>query len=157
MRQLRWFLVALAAIGCGLPKNVVRSRSSALVDTRHTTLGELTVPAEAKHPGESGFLLYNTGEGAIQARVALADVAQSSIDAQYFMWAGDAIGRVLVDRIMAAADRGVRVRLLIDDYNDRGHDIAFETLDAHPNIEVRVYNPFARGWFRLLQVLGRFT
>jgi putative cardiolipin synthase len=51
----------------------------------------------------------------------------------------------------------VRVRLLIDDYNDRGHDIAFQTLDAHPNIEVRVYNPFARGWFRLLQVLGRFT
>jgi putative cardiolipin synthase len=64
---------------------------------------------------------------------------------------------VLVDRIIAAANRGVRVRLLIDDYNDRGHDIAFATLDAHPNIEVRVYNPFARGWMRLFQLLGRFT
>ena len=73
MRHLRWLLVALAAIGCGLPKNVVRQPSSALVDTQHTTLGGLTAPATAKHPGESGFLLFNTGEGAIQARVAMAD------------------------------------------------------------------------------------
>ena len=114
MPELRWLLVALA-IGCGVPKNVVRPPSSALVDTRHTTLGELTVPAEAKHPGASGFLLFNTGEGAIQARVAMADVAQSSIDAMYFQWGRDTVGRVLLDRMMAAADRGVRVRLLIDD------------------------------------------
>jgi phosphatidylserine/phosphatidylglycerophosphate/cardiolipin synthase-like enzyme len=114
-------------------------------------------PAVAAHPGESGFLLYNTGEGGIQARVALADVAQSSLDAQYYMWAGDAIGRVLLDRVMAAANRGVRVRLLVDDYSERGHDVAFTTLDAHPNIEVRVFNPYARGWMRLLQYLGRFN
>jgi putative cardiolipin synthase len=157
MRHPRLLVVVLCASSCALPKNVVRPPSSAILDTDHTTLGTLIAPVVAAHPGESGFLLYNTGEGAIQARVALADVAQSTIDAQYFMWAGDAIGRVLVARILAAADRGVRVRLLIDDYNDRGHDIAFETLDAHPNIEVRVYNPFARGWFRMLQLLGRFT
>jgi putative cardiolipin synthase len=157
MLELRPLVVALAVSGCALPKNVVRPPSSALLDTDQTTLGALIAPAVAAHPGESGFVLYNTGEGAIRARVALADVAQSSIDAQYFMWAGDAIGRVLVDRILAAADRGVRVRLLIDDYSDRGHDVAFETLDAHPNIEVRVYNPFARGWLRVLQLLGRFT
>ena len=68
MRHLRWLLVALAVVGCELPENVVRPPSSALVDTHHTTLGGLTAPAEAKHPGESGFLLFNTGEGAIQAR-----------------------------------------------------------------------------------------
>jgi len=157
MRQLRWLLVALAAIGCGLPKHVVRPPSSALVDTRHTTLGELTAPATAKHPGESGFLLFNTGEGAIQARVALADVAQSSIDAMYFQWGRDTVGRVLLDRMMAAADRGVRVRLLIDDYWSSGEDLPFETIDAHPNIEVRVFNPFARGRMRVTQLLGRFT
>ena len=149
--------MALAAIGCGLPKNVVRSRSSALVDTRNTTLGELTVPAEAKHPGESGFLLFNTGAGAIQARVAMADVAQSSIDAQYFEWGRDTIGQVLLDRIMAAADRGVRVRLLIDDYWAIGYDLSFETIATHRNIEVRVFNPFARGRMRETQLLGRFT
>ena len=157
MRQLRWLLVALAAIGCGLPKNVVRPPSSALLDTRHTTLGELIAPAVAKHPGESGFLLFNTGEGGIQARVAMADVAQSSIDAQYFMWGRDTVGRVLLDRLIAAADRGVRVRLLIDDYWASGQDPAFQAIDAHPNIEVRVFNPFSRGRMRITQLLGRFT
>ena len=157
VHQLRWLLIALAAIGCGLPKNVVRSPSSALTDTQHTTLGELTDPAEAKHPGESGFLLFNTGEGAIQARVALADAAQSSIDVQYFQWGRDTVGRVLLDRVMEAADRGVRVRLLIDDYWAEGYDVPFITLDAHPNIEVRVFNPFSRGKMRLTELLGRFT
>ena len=157
MRHLRWLLVTLAAMGCSLPENVVRPPSSALVDTHHTTLGELTAPANAKHPGQSGFLLFNTGEGAIQARVAMADLAQSSIDAQYFQWGRDTLGHVLLDRIMTAADRGVRVRLLIDDYYDSGYDLSFETIAAHPNIEVRVFNPFARGTMRTLQLLGRFT
>jgi cardiolipin synthase C len=156
MRHLRWLLVALAVAGCELPKNVVRPRSSALVDTHHT-LGGLTAPATAKHPGESGFLLFNTGEGAIQARVAMADLAQSSIDAMYFQWGRDTVGRVLLDRIMAAADRGVRVRLLIDDYYASGFDLPFQTIDAHPNMEVRVFNPFVRGRMRVTQLLGRFT
>ena len=158
MRRLRWLVVALILSGCALPKNVVRPPSSAILDGNDTTLGALIAPAVAAHPpGESGFLLYNTGEGGIQARVALADVAQSSIDAQYYLWAGDTIGRVLLDRIIAAADRGVRVRLLVDDYESHGQDTAFETLHAHPNIEVRVFNPFARGWMRILQLLGRFN
>jgi putative cardiolipin synthase len=157
MRRLRVLVAALTLSSCALPKHVVRPPSSAILDASHTTLGERIAAAVAAHPGESGFLLYNTGEGAIQARVALADVAESSIDAQYYMWAGDAIGRALVDRLIAAANRGVRVRLLIDDYSDRGHDVAFETLDAHPNIEVRVFNPYARGTMRVLQYVGRFT
>jgi putative cardiolipin synthase len=156
IRQLRWLLVALTAIGCGLPKNV-NPPSVALLDTRETTLGELVTAAVAKHPGESGFLLFNTGEGAIQARVAMADVAQSSIDAQYFQWGRDTVGRVLIDRLIAAADRGVRVRLLIDDYWASGHDPAFQAIDAHPNIEIRVFNPFSRGRMRVSQLLGRFT
>src|SRR4030095_7893919 len=92
-----------------------------------------------------------------QARVAMADVAQSSIDAQYFQWGRDTVGRVLIDRLIAAADRGVRVRVLIDDYWASGHDPAFQALDAHPNIEIRVFNPFSRGRMRMTQFLGRFT
>jgi putative cardiolipin synthase len=155
--QLAGLALSLALAGCALPKHVVREPSNALVDTQRTKIGQLISTAVAAHPGESGFLLYNRGEGAIQARVALSDVAESSIDAQYFMWAGDAIGRVLVAHVLAAADRGVRVRLLIDDYNSRGHDVGFEALAAHPNIQVRVFNPFARGVLRLLQFVGRFT
>jgi putative cardiolipin synthase len=157
MHCLRFFVSAVIVSSCALPKNVVRTPSSAMVDTKQTTIGERIAPSVAAHPGESGFLLYNTGAGAIQARVALADAAQSSLDAQYYEWAGDAIGRVLVDRIIEAANRGVRVRLLIDDYSESGHDIGFQTLDAHPNIEVRVYNPYARGVMRFLQYFGRFT
>jgi putative cardiolipin synthase len=150
-------LVAAAAAGCiTLPRHPVRPPSTAVLDA-DTTLGRVVAPATAAHPGDSGFVLFNTGEGAIQARVALADVAQSTLDAQYYEWAGDAVGRVLMERVIAAADRGVRVRLLIDDYAAKGHDLAFETLDAHPNIEVRVFNPFVRGRLRLPQFIGRWT
>src|SRR5437868_13824980 len=106
-RPCRWlrldvFVVVLAFTNCGLPKNVVRPRSSWLADTRDTTLGQRIGPALHEHASDSGFLLFNTGEGAIQARVALADVAQSSIDAQYFQWAGDTIGRALLEHVIAA-------------------------------------------------------
>lgn len=157
MRHLRWLVIALVLSSCALPKNVVRTPSSAIIASEQSTLGALIAPAVAAHPGESGFSLYNTGDKGIQARVALAEVAQSSLDAQYYLWAGDAIGRVLLDHVIAAADRGVRVRLLIDDFEATGHDTAFETLQAHPNIEVRVFNPYARGWMRILQYLGRFN
>lgn len=149
-------VVLVSSAGCvALPRHA--APPSAALSGRNTTLGRALEPATAAHAGQSGFVLLNRGEGAIQARVALADVAQSSIDAQYFEWAGDAVGRVLIDRVIAAADRGVRVRLLIDDYNSKGHDLAFETLDAHPNIEVRVFNPFVRGRLRLPQFFGRWT
>jgi putative cardiolipin synthase len=81
MRPLRVLVGAVILSGCALPKNVVRPPSSAKVDHR-TALAALVAPAVAAHPGESGFLLYNAGEGAIQARVALANAAQSSLDAQ---------------------------------------------------------------------------
>jgi putative cardiolipin synthase len=145
-------------VGCAtLPRHVVRPPSTALVGTRESALGRLVTAAAEQHPSETGFLLFNTGRGAVEARVALAETAETSIDAQYYEWAGDAIGRVLLERVIAAADRGVRVRLLIDDYTSRGHDLAFQTLDTHPNIEVRVFNPFVRGRSRLMQLLARFT
>src|SRR4051794_6262487 len=112
--RTRAFFAALALVGCAvLPKHIDRPVSMARADTHDTTLGRLIAPAAAAHATQSGFVLYNTGEGAIQARVALAEVAQATIDAQYFEWAGDDIGRALLMRVIAAADRGVRVRLLI--------------------------------------------
>jgi putative cardiolipin synthase len=150
---LAWPLVACAT----LPKHIDRPVSTAITDTRGSALGRLIGPMAEQHPSESGFLLYNSGEPAIQARVALAAVAESTIDAQYYEWAGDALGRAILDQVIAAADRGVRVRLLIDDYAAKGHDLAFEVLDAHPKIEVRVFNPYVRGRFRLPQMFGRFA
>ena len=149
-------LLALATTACvTLPRG--GAPASSAVVAADTPLARALAPAAAAHPGDSGFALLNTGQAAIEARVALAELARSSIDAQYFEWAGDTVGRVLLARVLAAADRGARVRLLIDDYNTKGHDLAFETLDAHPNIEVRVFNPFVRGRLRLPQFAGRWT
>src|SRR5262249_52160348 len=110
-----------------------RPPSSALVDTHHTTLGELTAPAQPKHPGQSGFLLFNTGEGAIQARVAMAELAQSSIDAMYFQWGRDTVGRVLLDRMIAAAPQHGGPRLQpIRAREDARHAVAGALHRAQP-------------------------
>jgi len=157
-RCLHVLLLSFVVAGCAvLPKHFDRPVSTARVDTAATTLGRVAIAASAQHPGESGFLLFNTGKGAVEARTALATVAQSTIDAQYFQWAGDALGRAILARVIAAAERGVRVRLLVDDYNTKGMDLGFEALAAIPNIEVRVFNPFVRGRLRLPQILGRFA
>jgi putative cardiolipin synthase len=157
---LHVLLVLAVATTCGcyvLPKHVERPISTARRDTADTTLGRAATVATGQHPGESGFLLFNTGKGAVEARTALATVAQSTIDAQYFEWAGDTLGRTILAHVIAAAERGVRVRLLVDDYNTKGHDLGFEALAAMPNIEVRVFNPYVRGRLRLPQILARFT
>jgi putative cardiolipin synthase len=80
---------------------------------------------------------------ALAARLILADRAERSIDAQYFIVEGDLVGTLFIDRLLAAADRGVRVRLLIDDQYTIGDDPAIAAIDSHPNLEIRVFNPFS--------------
>ena len=83
-------------------------------------------------------------------RLALADLAERSLDMQYYVWDGDATGRIIVDRVMKAADRGVRVRLLVDDPYYKASDPVKAALDAHPNVEIRLFNPATnRRWSRL--------
>src|SRR4051794_9165598 len=92
----RTHLVPLILFLCGcatVPKHVDRPISTSISGTTRTTLGKVIGPPTAPHPKESGLLLFNTPDEGIQARVALAEVAQSTLDAQYFMWAGDALGR----------------------------------------------------------------
>ena len=73
----------------------------------------------------------------------MTELAEQSIDVQYYIWESDATGRILADRLVSAADRVVRVRALVDDNNLEGRDAIVAALDAHPNIEIRVFNPFA--------------
>jgi putative cardiolipin synthase len=102
--------------------------------------------------GFSGFELLDTNEDGLRWRLALLDSARRSIDAQYYLWYGDATGLLLMEHLLAAADRGVRVRLLVDDLNlmlrDAGtvglRDQAAALLDSHPNIELRVFNPWSK-------------
>ena len=72
------------------------------------------------------------------SRIALTDHAKHSIDLQYYIFQNDATGRLLAQRLLAAADRGVRVRMLLDDVNLKDEGQMLDALDAHENIEVRL-------------------
>ncbi len=90
---------------------------------------------------QSGFHLLERNDEGLAWRLALADHAQSSIDAQYFIWQGDEAGQLLLHRLIAAADRGVRVRILVDDLTLAGDDRAIATLCHHPNVDIKIFNP----------------
>ncbi|HXD95698.1 MAG TPA: phospholipase D family protein [Candidatus Acidoferrum sp.] len=151
-----WMLLVLglllAAHGCAptLKAGAVHTESTAVTVTDGTWLGRQFGPLAHGHPGESGFRLIDQGGNAFVLRTALADLAERSIDAQYFIWTNDAVGTILLERLVRAADRGVRVRLLVDDIYLTGAGTAIAALDAHPNIEIRIYNPVgARNPLRL--------
>ena len=107
--------------------------------------------------GKSTYLALSDNLDALRWRLLLADLATETIDAQYYLWNGDESGRLLALHLIAAADRGVRVRLLVDDVFTIDSDTGIATLDSHPNIEVRIFNPWQkRGstWRRVTEYLG---
>jgi putative cardiolipin synthase len=124
--------------------------STAFEDPASTRLGQFFGPAADEHPGLSGFSLLSHGREAFIIRLALADLAERSLDMQYYSWDGDTTGRIIVDSVMKAADRGVRVRLLVDDPFYKASDSVKAALDAHPNVEIRLFNPLTnRSWSAL--------
>ena len=142
--------------GCAtLPKNSDRPPSYALTDTGDTAWGRIRSEEKDAHPGQSGFVLLENGLDAFVARALLAEYAQRSIDAQYYLYHNDLTGRLLTHQLLKAADRGVRVRLLVDDMGLGGRDLGTAVLDTHPNIEVRIFNPFSRNVGRLSQFVTR--
>jgi putative cardiolipin synthase len=145
-------LVFLA--GCAtVPQDYPRTESAAFQDYLDTSVGQLFEETAVQHPGESGFALMRYGRPAFTARIALADLAEKTLDAQYYIWEADATGRILAERLIQAADRGVRVRLLVDDINLAGRDDNVAAMDAHPNIEIRIFNPFAHRKARVFDFL----
>ncbi len=150
-----FLILSLAFLNAGdhLPDNSHRTVSKVIRDGSHTTLGKRFDPVVKKHPGESGVILLGQGRDAYVARAVLARLAEKSIDVQYYMWHQDTVGRLLIKELLAAADRGVRVRILIDDMYGEDGDKTWSALNAHPNMEVRLYNPFARGRSKNLQFI----
>jgi putative cardiolipin synthase len=106
-----------------------------------TTLDRDVAAMLRQHPGESGLMLITGGTRAFAARVLAARSAGRSLDLQYYYWLDDLTGGLLAKELIGAADRGVRVRLLLDDINTRGKDRSYLALDRHPNVEVRLFNP----------------
>ena len=143
-RILSAAVVAFAALvtGCAsLPPPKDRIETTALSDTAGTRLGRAIAPGITANPGRTGIYRLPDPRDAFAARVLLARAAEKSLDVQYFIWHGDHVGYLLFQALWQAAERGVRVRLLLDDLNTKGLDPTIATLDAHPNIEVRLYNP----------------
>ena len=106
-----------------------------------TRLDSMIAPVEAEHPGAAGFHLISTGPTAFAVRARSAQLADRSLDVQTYIWDNDLTGRYLAYVLLMAADRGVKVRLLVDDMDARSKNYGFAALDAHPNIEVRMFNP----------------
>ncbi|ENT0522257.1 phospholipase D family protein, partial [Neisseria gonorrhoeae] len=106
--------------------------------------------------GLSDIYLLDDPHEAFAARAALIESAEHSLDLQYYIWRNDISGRLLFNLMYLAAERGVRVRLLLDDNNTRGLDDLLLALDSHPNIEVRLFNPFVLRKWRALGYLTDF-
>ncbi|MDX3911412.1 MAG: phospholipase D family protein [Sphingobium sp.] len=140
-----------------LPRLEPRATSRALGDTADTTLGRSAARQCAAHPGLSGVQLLTDAPDAFAARVLLASAAERSIDLQYYIWHGDRSGTLLLEALHEAAERGVRVRMLLDDNGIVGLDTVLAALDDHPNIEVRLFNPFAIRWPKPIGYLSDFS
>ena len=125
----------------------------AYADPEETELGRFFQREMAAHPGKSGVVLVPTGEWGFRARAGLANQAEKTIDVQYYIWEADTAGSILAERIIRAADRGVRVRMLLDHVTTKETDFKFARIDHHPNIEIRLFNPFANRGFRGLEFL----
>ncbi|MFP4463525.1 MAG: phospholipase D family protein [Guyparkeria sp.] len=136
--------VALMLGGCALPPLEGRQPSNSLppAETRATTLGDALAPQTAGHPGRTGFYLLSDPEMTFAAWTHLARTTQRSLDLQYYIWYADRSGTLLLREVMDAANRGVRVRLLLDDQGTRQLDDQLAALHTHPNIAVRLFNPF---------------
>lgn len=143
----RWFVLAwmLGCVGgcASLPPNEGRTPSTAFAQPDQTPLGQLVQArrAQAGARSDSGFFLLDSVEHALTSRIALAEGAQRSLDLQYYAIHADASTEVLLQGIRDAARRGVRVRILLDDFNQVGEDAQVLRLAFEPNIEVRLFNP----------------
>lgn len=143
-----WFacLAAMLLAACAsLPEHVDRPMTTALPNAESATaLGRL-VQTNAPSADVSGFRLIPSGEEAYATLLTLADRAERTLDLQYFIIESDNSVRELMRHVRAAADRGVRVRMLVDDLHSDGRDRAFLKFSSHKNIDVRLFNPFPGG------------
>lgn len=148
IRYIFYAIVALIAVGVALhflfplPALGPRKHSSVIAGKDDSSLARGARRLSADHPGMSGVHMLNGGRSAFAARVALARAAATTLDVQYYIWKGDLSGSLLLNELYAAAARGVRVRLLLDDNGISGLDAPLAAFNQQPNVEVRIYNPF---------------
>ncbi len=139
---------ATAPPGASLPK----APSTALADPNTTEVGRQFTTGARDHGGESAFRIVSIGVDGFLLRMEMINSAQRTLDLQYYIYHSDETGRLLTEAIVRAADRGVRVRLLLDDGEAVPGDEQIFALTGRTNIEIRVFNPFSyRGENRFLK------
>jgi putative cardiolipin synthase len=148
-------IITLILIGCAtnLPTDYEQPVSTALSVPEETELGRIFHQEISGHPGKSGVVIVPTGEWAFRVRAGLSNQAERTIDVQYYIWEKDTSGMILAERLLRAADRGVRVRMLLDHITTGKKDLNLARMDQHPNIEVRLFNPFKRRTFRSTELI----
>jgi len=167
-RLLRWLgiivalLVLLVLSGLLLADHLtpqaLGERSTVLpTQADQTAIDRELVRLQAEHPGQTGVAFLSDGLDAYAARAVITQHAGRSLDLQYYIWQDDLIGHLMANEVYRAAERGVRVRILLDDMNAQDKDALMMALDAHPNIEIRLYNPFRNrsGLWRLVEMVQR--
>jgi len=125
--------------GSGFPRVV----STALAHPEETRLGRQFDDAGQQHDGNSGFRIIPVGADGFLMRMQMIHAAERTLDLQYFIFRGDETGRLITDAVLRAADRGVHVRVLIDDGETVAGDEQITAIEAHPGIEIRLFNPFS--------------
>ncbi len=158
MKNLKFFpLTAVALIVCScaqMPKDYQAETTTAITGTDDTTLGLRSIAVLQKHPDKSRLIPLVDGVDAFYARATLAIAAERSLDLQYFLWRKGITGQVLLKLVLDAADRGVRIRMLLDDLDNQELDPELYALDTHPNISVRLFNPFVTRGFKYLDFVS---
>ncbi|MEH6606429.1 MAG: phospholipase D-like domain-containing protein, partial [Pseudomonadales bacterium] len=152
------FLFILAVVsGCAsVPFDYPKQESQVTRISDATKLGRNGLEWAEEHGSQSGFIPLTGGNDALGVRLKMMEGAEESIDAQYFLLKPDQAGMLFVGGLLEAADRGVRVRFLLDDIFTPGVDSQLTILNSHPNIEVRLFNPMTRQSFKYWSLLVDF-
>ena len=165
LKRISVSLLLIATLGgcSSLPEQVNHAQES-VVAPQQGALWNVSNqhPAQTDEVGDSAVLIQEAGWDALSQRLALVEAAEYTIDIQYYIWNSDATGGYLASRLLAAADRGVKVRVMLDDINLNEREPLLNALDAHPNVEIRIFNPtpsrsgFSK-WFSFLSDFSRLN
>jgi putative cardiolipin synthase len=112
-----------------------------LATSVHAGTMDILAEARSRHPGKSAVYVLEKGEESLLTRAWLTEAAERTIDIQYFIWSTDNIGTLASEKLLSAAERGVRIRVIVDDLLIDAEPQTLLSLGAHPNIEIRIYNP----------------
>lgn len=158
----RYFLLFLLCAGLAACDRLPAPRHSVQSSQPDSFAGETRLeralaPLVRRHARQTGVILLPDGREAFAVRAGLIENAQRSIDVQYYIWHDDASGLLLLDALRRAADRGVKVRLLLDDNNTQGMDALLRSADQHRHIQVRLFNPFVHRSHRWWSYLTDFS